>query len=661
MILGHITGKITTIDFSFEIEQETKKFEFVQVYHKLYNYVLCQVIEIERTSRNIAKCKILGFLDEKDRVKKIRVPFDSNSEVLRAENKLIKSIVQIDSKKEESAFIGTIDGRKNINVYLDLQKLLTKHVSVLAKSGAGKSYCVGDLIEEIISKKIPLLIIDPHGEYSSMKFPNDRKEEIESLEQVGLKPEGFKIKEYGDPSVNIDAIPLRLSNKLTNSELIHLLPKLTSNQQAILYGAIKNIDELNFTNLLLALDSEESSAKWGIINIINYMKDLNLFSETYTPYQEIVKPGTCSIINLKGIVPDAQEIIVYKILKDLFELRKKNTVAPFFAVIEEAHNFCPERSFGETKSSKIIRDIASEGRKFGMGLCIVSQRPARVDKSVLSQCTTQIILKVTNPNDLKAIGNSVEGITAEAINEIPNLPIGTALITGIVDIPLFVNIRARKSKHGGTAVNLLNIEDKFFEKIKEFKKNELLAVVYPNISLKDVILMAEPGVDKVNIDLIPAYQVICRDKDSEDEYNIFIERIKGEIITNIDEFQTKKIPELYLLDKTTINALKQAYKLKKFKSKHIKSDSHESRDIAIKTLLDYGYIKEEGPEYVLSENYIFSRLKKLRSYSNIEYKNIEFDKKHKPIQTEEILRKKLEKYTTIIEIRECFIVKYEAY
>ena len=62
--------------------------------------------------------------------------------------------------------------------------------------------------------------------------------------------------------------------------------------------------------------------------------------------------------------------------------------------------------------------MASEGRKFGFRLCIVTQRPARVDKSVLSQCSTQVILKVTNPNDLKAITDSVEGVTPGLKDEI---------------------------------------------------------------------------------------------------------------------------------------------------------------------------------------------------------------------------------------------------
>ncbi len=654
MILGHIRGKITTTHFSFEIERETKKFEFVQIYHKLYNYVLCQVIEIERNAKDIAKCVVLGRLDDKNNVKGVRVPFDHDVEVLRAEDKLIKKIIQLDSKKDASAFIGILDGR-HIEIYLNLQKLLTKHVAILAKSGAGKSYCVGDLIEEIITKKIPLLIIDPHGEYSSLKIANDVPKELETLEKLRLSPQGFKVKEYGDTKVNPEVIPLRLNNKLTHAEVIHLLPKLTSNQQSILYAAIKNIDELNFTNLLFELDAEENNAKWGIINIVNHLRDLNIFSENFTPYQELVKPGTCSIINLKGIDPDAQEIIVYKLLKDLFELRKKNTVAPFFMVLEEAHNFCPERSYGEKKSSKILRTIASEGRKFGMGLCVVSQRPARVDKSVLSQCTTQIILKVTNPNDLKAITNSVEGINSESINEIQRLPIGTAMITGIVDIPLFVNIRPRKSKHGGTAVDLLNIEDKFFEKVQEFNEKELLPIIAPRTTIKDVILMSDSDIENVRVILVPAFQVVCRDKKGE-EFNILVERNKGDVIIDLEEFKTKKIPELYLLDKDAVTALKQAHKLKEFKAKEIKDV--EDREYALHLLVDYGYLVHEKNIYTLSDKFIFSRLNKFKEFSTIEYKNIEYHEKKDAIVDDETIKNKLHKYTTVIECRECFVVKY---
>src|SRR3989339_1348947 len=88
-------------------------------------------------------------------------------------------------------------------------------------------------------------------------------------------------------------------------------------------------------------------------------------------------------------------------------------------------------------------------------MAVITQRPARVDKTILSQCTTQAILKITNPNDLKSISSSVEGITAETESEIINLHIGTAMIVGVADMPLFVQIRPRKTKHGGESIDVV--------------------------------------------------------------------------------------------------------------------------------------------------------------------------------------------------------------
>jgi DNA helicase HerA-like ATPase len=129
---------------------------------------------------------------------------------------------------------------------------------------------------------------------------------------------------------------------------------------------------------------------------------------------------------------------------------------PFLMLVEEAHNFCPERGLLKAMSSTILRTVASEGRKFGMGLCVVSQRPARIDKNVLSQCNTQVILKITNPNDLRAISQSIEGFSNDLEEEIKLLQPGVALIVGeVVEQPIIVNIRVKRSQHGGGSVDMI--------------------------------------------------------------------------------------------------------------------------------------------------------------------------------------------------------------
>jgi uncharacterized protein len=654
MLLGKITGKITTSRFEFTIENETRKFEFVQVMHKVYEYVLCQVVEIERTDKDLAKCIVIGYKDE-GFIKPIRIPFDHDAEVLRAEDGFIKEIISLASSK--GAYIGRLEG-KDIRVTLDLVKILTKHVAILAKSGAGKSYSVGVLIEEVLENKVPVLIIDPHGEYGTLSRAND--EEKAKLKEFGLKPKGFKVvKEYGDSKINPELIPLRLNNNLSAAEITALLPgKISNTQMGLLYAALKHLDKVNFTNVLLELEKEENNSKWAIINNLEYINNLQIFDESYTSYNELVHPGRCTIINLKGIPPDVQEMIVYKLMKDLFEERKQEKIPPFFTVIEEAHNYCPERSFGETKCSKILRTVASEGRKFGLGLCVVSQRPARVDKSVLSQCTTQIILKVTNPNDLKAISNSVEGLTAESEDEIKNLAIGSALITGIVDMPLFVTIRPRLSAHGGHAAEMIDSHEEnsdFFDKAKEYENLDMVPLIIPKTSEKDLKLMS--GKEKVSRVLVPATMFLCQEKE---EYHILMESENGEVLVDIETFKTKRLPKLETLSQTELKLLHTAFQLKEFTEIDLlKKGIWEKHEIL--SLMEKGYLVQQADKMMLSDLYILTQLSKAASFSKIEYKSVHYDTKIEPKISVDMMKENLSKFTKVKDSRECFILKYILY
>ncbi len=656
MILGHIFGKITTTDFQFIVEKETRKFEFVQVMHKVYDWVLCQVMEIERTDKDVARCTVIGYKDDKGRIKSIRIPFDQNSEVLRAEDDFVRSVIAL-PQTEKGAYVGKLEG-KDIDIYLDLTKLLTKHVIVLAKSGSGKSYTTGVLVEEIIGKNVPIVIIDPHGEYSSLKHANT--EEKENLTKFGLVPKAFSnVQEFGDPSLNPSLRPLKLNSELTPAEIIQLIPgKLSNTQLGILYSAIKHLDKINFTNVLFALDKEENTAKWTLINNLEYLKNLDIFTDSYSPYNELVQPGKCTVINLKGMNPDVTEILLYKLLKDLFELRKKDKVPPFFCVIEEAHNFCPERSFGEARCSKILRTVASEGRKFGLGLCLITQRPARIDKSVVSQCTTQIILKVTNPSDLKAIASSVEGITAESESEIKNLPIGSALITGIADMPLFVNIRPRLTQHGGHAVEMLEQnEGKFFDKLTEFEEKKMIPLVKPKMSPKDIELMSEKKVSKVETVLIPAYMFLCSEKGM--EFNLLCEMENGEIVTDIETMRTKRLPELAGLSKDQIKVLHQAFKLGTFTEEDMAKQLGLGIGEVVASLVAQGLIDVDGSGMRLSEKHIFSHLSKVACYDRISFAEAPAEQMEPKVSLDSV-KEKIQRFCTVKDVRECSIVKYVA-
>ncbi len=437
----------STSSFVFKATADVRKLDYV-----LVEDILAQIWEIKQQSQGtFAHAVVIGSLRKNYM---IRSPLKIGSKVYKAEEKIAKKILGI---CEEGIYIGLLKDTE-IKVHLSPDILIQKHICVLAKSGSGKSYAMGVIVEEFIKKGIPVLIIDPHGEYVSLRRPNLNKQEIKQMKKFGVKPKGYVKNVYEFAPIcsrNREAIPLYLDEtNLSYQDLLNLLPNATPLQKGILYEAVKRAKEekkFYFLNdILEAIKESKSNAKWNLIPQIEQIISMKLFSINYTPIREIIKKGRCSIINLRGTPPYIQEILVGLLLNKIFEERKNEEIPPALIVIEEAHRYCPERGQGKSFASNIIRTIASEGRKFGIGLAIVSQRPARVDKNVISQCNTHIILKTTNPNDLKAIVASVEGLDAKAADEIQMLPVGVAIVAGLpLAAPIFVEIRPRETMHGG--------------------------------------------------------------------------------------------------------------------------------------------------------------------------------------------------------------------
>jgi len=484
-IVGMIFGEVGYGDFNFIVSKESnlQKGEYVKVNHDAYGWVLGQVSWIKRYNemfslnaitgatipreeageRIVAKAKVIGYIDERGLLKSPKMPFRPGEKVHQADAAIIKRALKLE--KKSGIYLGLLEGHGGaVPVHLNPNKLIQKHVSVLAKTGAGKSYTVGVLIEELIEKKVPIVIIDPHGEYASLTNPNTNPREVEAMSKFDISPRAYPnvIEFTPDQHVNPRAdreLSLDIT-KLGIADFMAMLPtKLSDNQKGILYEALKIVKgygKYDLRDIIRVIQEHESKAKWNLITNLEMLRESKIFEGQAVHPSDIVKPDTASIINLRGIQPEIQEIVVARLITEVFEDRKRGKIPPLLLLLEEAHNFAPERSFGVTCASKVIRTIASEGRKFGLGLCVVSQRPARIDKSVLSQCNTQIILKVTNPNDLRAISQSIEGFTQDLEEEIKQLQPGVALVVGdVVEQPIFVDVRVRKSRHGGVSVEVV--------------------------------------------------------------------------------------------------------------------------------------------------------------------------------------------------------------
>ena len=482
-IVGHIYGDVRPTEFKFAVNsEEIRKFDYIFAPHK-EGQMLAQVIDITQHSnlksesvnsimqndenpivktKVIASVDVIGYRDKQGLLQSPRTPFDAGSKIHLAEEALIRDVLGLSAAKENGAYVGLLKGH-DLPVFLNVNTLVQKHICVLAKTGGGKSYACGVLVEELLKHKIPLVVIDTHGEYQSLQKPNTNKKEQKNMKRYGVTPRSFKnqIIEYSPLGSRGKMEHLTLSGvNLEAAEILDLLPaKLSGPQKGVLYQAIKEIKEFKnyFTiqDIIDTISQSKSNARWNVIASLESLLSIGVFSENGTNPKELVKKGMASVINMKGVPPDVQTVVVARLTKQLFDDRKANKIEPFLLIVEEAHNYCPEKGFGSSVSSPILRTIASEGRKFGMGLCVVSQRPAKVDKNIISQCNTNIILKVTNPNDLKAITQSVEGLNSKSEDEIQRLPIGVALIAGgTLQMPVMAEIRTRETSHGGHSVSI---------------------------------------------------------------------------------------------------------------------------------------------------------------------------------------------------------------
>ncbi|MBS1263400.1 MAG: DNA double-strand break repair helicase HerA [Methanonatronarchaeales archaeon] len=471
--VGVVFGVSSTARFDFVVTEPSKVHgtDYVKAWHPEGYWVLARVTDVERkndsqslddlsieTSEEVvsASAVTIGSRDERGVLRPPRSPLSPGDRVYPADEELLEGVLGLG---EGSLYLGLLENT-DIPVRLEAASLVKKHCSILARTGSGKSYAAGVLMEELMESGVPILVIDPHGEYGSLRSPNSRKGERDLMERYGVEPRGYPGVHVFSPT-GLEGETFRMNGlNLGPRELKELVPtSLTNTQVGVLYKAIKELREegleYDVEDVIERAEDNRSKSKWNLINSLEYLRDLDVLSASPTPVEELVREGRCSVLDMRGVEPEMQPIIVARTARNVFEARKRGEVPPVMMFLEEAHNFVPERGFGKVASSDVLRTVASEGRKFGMGLCVVSQRPAKVDKNVLSQCNTQIILKVTNPNDLKALASGVEGLTADMEDEVSRLPSGSALMVSTnVERPVLVDVRVRRSLHGDGGLDL---------------------------------------------------------------------------------------------------------------------------------------------------------------------------------------------------------------
>lgn len=401
---------------------------------------------------------ILGFLDKLQSGQSIipAIPPIPGTSIVQPTKQDLESIFS--PSKEGWIKTGTLLRNKTIDVRINLDKIVSRHLGILAMTGMGKSNLVSLLAKEIAKLKGTVIIFDYHNDYTSLNIPRinvvDAKINPRLLEHDQLS----EVLEIRD-SANVQQRVLRMAftNKVKESK--EFWSKLEEEVKFIINSEDKKLKEYR-------------TSAYRVQDIIDEAQ--RRFDEILDPDMgdpiSFIKEGRANILNISELSEKQANVAVAFYLQQLLKDRKDASVvrhakskrdrnyrfsSPIFVIVEEAHVFIPKDH--DTGAKYWAAKIAREGRKFGMGLGIVSQRPRSVDLNVLSQMGSFAIMKIIQEDDQRQIASATESTSRELIAQLTSLNVGDAIMVGQwVNLPSLVHIEEVKEKIMGGDQSAVN-------------------------------------------------------------------------------------------------------------------------------------------------------------------------------------------------------------
>lgn len=349
--------------------------------------------------------------------------------------------------------VGTIRQDSTIPAMVRVDELLGKHFAILGTTGTGKS-CTTALILRSIVEKNPnahIVLLDPHNEYATafsewaevisprnMQLPywlltfeelqevlvgdSDRKAEIEILQEVipiakaryhsGRAAEPAKLRRgYSDSSrYTVDTpVPYRISDLLLLID--ERLGKLENRKDLAPYRILKHRIETISQDGRYAFMFGSLTVYDGMTQVLGRI------------FRVPVNNKPITILELTGIPSEVVNVVVSVLCRMTFDFALwSEGQVPVTLVCEEAHRYVPVNStLGFEPCKRAIAKIAKEGRKYGASLCIVTQRPAEIDPTILSQCNTVFALRMSNDRDQEIVASAVADTGAGLLEFLPSL------------------------------------------------------------------------------------------------------------------------------------------------------------------------------------------------------------------------------------------------
>ena len=357
----------------------------------------------------------------------------------------------------DRAQIGTLQQNPNIAVHMDIDHMVSRHFAILGATGVGKSSGVAIILQKILETRpnLRIFLVDPHNEYGRC-FGN--KAQVLTPRNLRLPFWLFNFEEVvdaffgGRPGIDEEveilsevlplakAAYLQYRNNAANSmlskrrdpkdagftadtpvpyrieDLIALLDermgKLENRSRAVVYH-----------KLIGRIQTFRNHPRYAFM-----FENANIGGDTMA---EIIgtlfrlppdgKPMT--IMQLAGFPAEVIDSVVSVLCRMAFDFGLwSDGAAPLLFVCEEAHRYAPaDKKIGFGPTRRALSRIAKEGRKYGVFLGLVTQRPAEIDPTIISQCSTLFAMRLSNDRDQELIRSAVSDAAANLLSFIPSL------------------------------------------------------------------------------------------------------------------------------------------------------------------------------------------------------------------------------------------------
>ncbi len=395
------------------------------------------------------RIRILGDIEH---LRIPRTPPPPATAVERASTDVLKKIF---NPTDKGIRIGVLISNPEVPVYLDVNKMVTRHLAILAITGAGKSNTVAVIADGITRLGGAVLIFDMHSEYVDANFTGGVNLLLPRINPLNLHvTELMKLMRIGSEAYKQEYY-FRKAHSKVKSDVIKN-PSLSTKILEMLEEELRGF-----------LDIEDYKRdRHSILSIINKLDSLKehygeILDPLAPPVTYQLKLSRVNVLDLGSLDEEAADVIVSHYLRTILFGRKRYKTEgrglnfPIFMVLEEAHILAPRDR--ETLSKYWISRIAREGRKFGLGLCLVSQRPKALDSDTLSQANNLIVLRLVEPSDQRYVQQASETLSEDLVEQLPALNIGEAVILGLmVKVPAIVKVDLFKGKISGGDIDVVS-------------------------------------------------------------------------------------------------------------------------------------------------------------------------------------------------------------